>query len=115
MLVYDWLIQVRCKGREEGGGATEAANAKSNKFFFLMTEAGQSSVTFPAGRNQPIRGCSIGNLKQTEQNEVNEMEGDGKMKGDEAEGENGKKERKRFTGNNRVGVFYSNTPRPRLQ
>lgn len=30
------------------------------------------AITCPTGGNKPIRGCRIGNLKQTEQNEVND-------------------------------------------
>lgn len=48
-------------------------------------------VTFPAGRNQPIRGCSIGNLKQTEQNEVNGRKGNEFGKKGENEQDVGKK------------------------
>lgn len=57
-----------------------------------MTEAGQSSPS-PPGRSQPIRGCSIGNSKQTEQNEVNKEERNefGKLRKINEVWENGKK------------------------
>lgn len=59
MLVCDWLIWVRWKGRKDRG-------SRSYDWSWPI-------VTFLAGGNQPIRGCSIGNLKQTERNEVKKM------------------------------------------
>lgn len=64
MLLCDWLIWVTWKGEEL---QRQPMQKKQQDF---MTRAGQSSP----GRNQPIRGCSIGNLKQTERNEVNKEE-----------------------------------------
>lgn len=53
-------------------------NYKGSQCKSQMTKSYERSrpiVTFPADRNQPIRGCSIGNLKQTEQNEVKKTNG----------------------------------------
>lgn len=54
------------------GGASKAANAKATQQNH-MTKAGQSSPSLLAGISQS-EGVGIGNLKQTEQNEVNMTE-----------------------------------------
>lgn len=62
------------------GGANEAAIAKKANWTkkkaiqaTTMTRAGQIIIIL-TGAYRPIRGCSIGNLKQTDQNEVNKYE-----------------------------------------
>lgn len=59
ILACDWLLLVNRKSAELYKQQMQKQRDKI------------SMVTFPAGRFQTIRGCSIGNLKQTEQNEVN--------------------------------------------
>lgn len=61
-----WLVNLHeRKGRRSYNGS----QCKSNTI--RVYDRSRPIVTFPPGRSQPIRGCSIGNSKQTEQNEVN--------------------------------------------